>query len=44
MLMPSIFGENLFDDDLIASDLVTRLKRDFSVRRIRCMESMQRTL
>ena len=42
MMMPSIFGENLFDD--FDAGLVTRLKRDFSVRRIRCMENMQRTL
>ena len=42
MMMPSIFGENLFDDfDSWFSDPV---EKRFSVRRIRCMENMQRTL
>ena len=41
MMMPSIFGENLM---ILIAGLMHRLKRDFSVRRIRYMESMQRTL
>ena len=35
MMMPSM---------ILIAGLVTRLKRDFSVRRIHCMENMQRTL
>ena len=37
MLMPSIFGENLFDDWM---DF--RLRETFSVGKTHCMESTQR--
>ena len=36
MLMPSIFGENLFDDDWFDFDRISGEKR------IRCMVRMQR--
>ncbi len=39
MLMPSIFGENLFDDDWMNS----RLTMSFGARRIRFMVNMRRT-
>ena len=42
MMMPSIFGENLFDDfDSWFSDPV---EKRFFGKKNRCMENMQRTL
>ena len=38
MLMPSIFGENLFDDDWMDFPF----DRDFWEERIRCMANMQK--
>ena len=41
MMMPSIFGENLFDD--FDSWFDAPVEKRFLVRRIRYMENMQRT-
>ena len=40
MLMPSVFGENLFDDSWMDFPFD---KKSFSVRRARCTVRMQRT-
>ena len=42
MLMPSIFGENLFDDDWMDFPF-DRLTESSGERRIRCTVRMQRT-
>ena len=42
MLMPSIFGENLFDDDWMDFPF-DGFDREFWERRIRCTVRMQRT-
>ena len=42
MLMPSIFGENLFDDDWMDFPF-ERFDRDFWGKKIRCMVRMPKT-
>ena len=43
MLMPSIFGENLFDDDWMDFPFERFDKRFLGERKIRCMVRMPKT-